>query len=133
MTTSRAYLDSLGVADTEVGKRIQERRTRMGLSAREFAERAGIDRGQLAKIEKGESRPQAATLGQIETALDRLEQELGMDAPDVHTEDMVEFRVAGNFGVDVVVRGPIRDMGALEDSVARLIEKMSRPGGASRD
>lgn len=126
MSATLVYLDSTAVAN-EIGERIRQRRTRMGLSVREFAERAGVDRGQVSKIEKGEVRPHASTLGQIETALDRLEQELGMDAPDVTTDDMVEFRVAGNFGVDVVVRGPVRDMAALEESVSRLIAKMSRP------
>ena len=126
MSAAVAYLDSAAV-DTGVGERIRQRRTRMGISVRDLAKKAGVDRGQLAKLESGEARSRATTVALIETALDQLEQELGMDAPDVRAEDMVEFRVAGNFGVDVVVRGPVRDMAALEESVARLISKMSRP------
>lgn len=128
MSAAVMYLDS-AVVDNEVGERIRQRRTRMGISVRDLAERAGVDRGQLGKLEKGEAQSRATTVALIETALDQLEQELGMDAPDVRPDDVVEFRVAGNFGVDVVVRGPVRDMEALEDSVARLISKMS---GASK-
>jgi hypothetical protein len=53
---------------------------------------------------------------------------MGMDepseAPPVSGEGVVEFRVSGNFGVDVVVRGPVRDLPALEASVNRILSRM---------
>jgi hypothetical protein len=36
----------------------------------------------------------------------------------------VEFRVSGNFGVDVVLKGPVDDLPAMEAAVNRLVERM---------
>lgn len=61
-----------------------------------------------------------------------------MDGPDaIATEGerasssehgMVEFEVSGDFGVRVVVKGPVSDRAELEDSVLRLIRQMKRSG-----
>lgn len=126
MATSPAYLDSPFVNDG-IGEQIKQRRIETGMSVRDLAKRAGVDRGRLAALEEGATNIRATTIAKVQTALDRFEHETGMDGgPLVEGEDgMVEFRVAGNFGVDVVVKGPVRDMAALEDSVTRLIAKMS--------
>ena len=128
MTALLAALDSPFVAEP-MGERIQQRRARLGMSVRELATRAGVDRGRLAALEKGEGQARATTIALVETALDQLEAEMGYDETDrlvsPEEESVVEFRVTGNFGVDVVVRGPVRDMAALEDSVGRLIARMS--------
>lgn len=127
MLNAAACLDSPLVSE-QTGERIQQRRARLGMSVRELATRAGVDRGRLAALEKGEGQARATTIALVETALDQLEAEMGYDESDkIATEDesVVEFRVTGNFGVDVVVRGPVRDMAALEDSVGRLIARMS--------
>jgi hypothetical protein len=39
-------------------------------------------------------------------------------------EDLVEFTVEGNFGVRAVVKGPVRDMDALQAAVSKLIAGM---------
>lgn len=39
-------------------------------------------------------------------------------------DDLVEFTVEGNFGVRAVVRGPVRDMEALQAAVSKLISGM---------
>lgn len=39
-------------------------------------------------------------------------------------DDMVEFTVEGNFGVRAVVKGPVRDMDALQTAVSKLIGDM---------
>lgn len=39
-------------------------------------------------------------------------------------DDLVEFHVEGNFGIRAVVKGPIRDMDALQQAVSRLIAGM---------
>lgn len=40
------------------------------------------------------------------------------------TDELVEFRVSGAFGVQAVVRGPIRDIDALQAAVSKLIAGM---------
>lgn len=39
-------------------------------------------------------------------------------------DDLVEFVVEGNFGVRAVVKGPVRDMDALQAAVSKLIAGM---------
>lgn len=39
-------------------------------------------------------------------------------------DDLVEFAVEGNFGVRAVVKGPIRNMDALQEAVSKLIAGM---------
>lgn len=119
--------------NTGRGEQIRARRVKMGMSVKELAMRAGIDRGRLAALEAGEPRVRDTTYGAVERALDLLEQEMGIDAPaatsEPSTDDYVEFRLSGNFGVDVVVRGPVGDMDALEQQVERLLREMRRNGG----
>lgn len=111
--------------------RIRERRVRLGISVKALALRAGVDRGTLAALEAGDERVRDSTYGTVERALDSLEQEMGVDPSGVG--DLVEFRVSGDFGVDVVVKGPVRDMAAMEESVARLLARIQsgREGGSS--
>lgn len=40
------------------------------------------------------------------------------------SDELVEFRVSGAFGVQAVVRGPIRDIDALQAAVSKLIAGM---------
>jgi transcriptional regulator with XRE-family HTH domain len=107
---------------------IRARRVSLGISAKELALRAGVDRGTLAALEAGEERVRDSTFGAVERALDALEQEMGVEHPrkqnGTNGGDVVEFRVSGDFGVDVVVKGPVRDMDALEASVSRLLDRL---------
>lgn len=115
--------------DDETGRRLRDRRVRMGLSVRQLAEQAGVDRGRLAKLEAGDPNVRETTIGKIDGALARLEQEFGMNDPDPQPaadDGVVEFRVTGNFGVDVVVKGPVRDLPALEESVNRILSRMQQ-------
>lgn len=111
------------VNDAETGRRIRERRTRLGMTVKALAERAGVDRGRLAKLEAGDLHVRSTTIGAVEGALDRLEHEMGMDIPS-DDSGVVEFRVSGNFGVDVVVKGPVSNLEALEAAVSRLVSRM---------
>lgn len=118
----------LGTVDNkEVGRRIRERRTRLHMTVKELATRAGVDRGRLAKLEAGDPSVRATTIGAVESTLDEVEQ-LTSDLPSQAPEDngMVEFKVTGNFGVDVVVKGPVENLDALEASVSRLVARMQR-------
>lgn len=114
--------------DDETGRRLRDRRVRMGISVRQLADEADVDRGRLAKIEAGNAlNARETTISKVDKALTRLEHEMGMDDPDTDPEDgVVEFRVTGNFGVDVVVKGPVRDLAALEESVGRILSRMQR-------
>jgi transcriptional regulator with XRE-family HTH domain len=105
---------------------IRARRVSLGISAKELALRAGVDRGTLAALEAGDERVRDSTFGAVERALDVLEQEIGVEAfaNSGNSNDTVEFRVSGDFGVDVVVKGPVRDMDALEASVSRLLDRL---------
>lgn len=103
---------------------IRSRRVRLGISVKALALRAGVDRGTLASLEAGDERIRDSTFGTVERALESLEQEMGVDPGGGSLADVVEFRVSGDFGVDVVVKGPVRDMAAMEESVARLLARI---------
>lgn len=120
------------VGNEERATGVQSRLEALGISDREFAERTGIDRKALRRAANGEAvRP--STYAGIESWLARLEHELGMDRPDLPegaryvgdpADNLVEFTVEGNFGVRAVVKGPIRDLDALQAAVSRLIAGM---------
>lgn len=122
MSAAREAATVLAV-DDETAASVKARRTRLGMSVQALAKEAHVDRGRLAALEKGDPSVRSSTIGAVESALTRLEQEIGMDAPSTASNE-IEFRVSGNFGVDVVVRGPVTDLAALEASVARLVSQM---------
>lgn len=112
----------------DAGRRVQERRAGMGMSVSALAKRAGVDRGSLAALEAGGS-VRDTTLAAVEKALAELEHEMGMDLPSQvdspRTEPhMIEIEVSGDFGVRVVVKGPIEDRAELEASALRLARNM---------
>jgi transcriptional regulator with XRE-family HTH domain len=99
---------------------LESRRAGHGIPVAELARLAGVDRNYLAKALKGQQAVSDTFLGKITRALERFEDETGSNG-DV---DLVEFRVAGNFGVTAVVKGPVRNMPELEAAVGRLIAQM---------
>jgi len=116
------------VTENARGDAIQDRLDALGISDREFQNKTGIDRKTLKRAVEGHASVRPQTYLAIEAGLDRLEQEnRGLPAeerPDDPGADLIEFRLSGNFGVDIVVKGPVRDRSELEDSVARLIREM---------
>lgn len=126
MAAQRAPLGLVPVDSAETGRRIRERRTRLGMTVKDLAARAGVDRGRLAKLEAGDPTVRTTTIGAVEKALDEVEQLTRPLPRQPGDSDMVEFRVSGNFGVDVVVKGPIRDLASLEQSVGRIVSRMQR-------
>lgn len=103
-------------------QRVKERLDRQGMTVSELARRADVDRSYLSRFLTGKVQPSTRILGAIDKALDDFEHEVG-DTP-ADRDDLIEYRVSGNFGVDVVVKGPIRDAEELERSVTRLIRQM---------
>lgn len=102
----------------------------MGISNVEFAAKARVDRGTLGRALKDDERVGAKTWSRIEQTATKLERELGMDEPAQvqpigdPAEDLVTFEVQGNFGVRAVVKGPVRDLAALQDAVSKIIADM---------
>lgn len=111
------------VSNGTPGDEIRRRREAMGWSVKALAAKAGVDRGRLADIERGAT-ARGSTLGAIEAALAEIEEETGHDEPA--DEGMVTFRLSGNFGVDVVVQGPVTNLSELEASVERLVQSMKK-------
>jgi len=112
---------------------VKTRRRRLGYNITDLATEAGISRDTLSDLEAGNKRPHPDTVAKVLEALDRLEHEVGMDAPPLPAgarqigdpaEGLVEFTVEGNFGVRAVVKGPIRDLDALQEAVGKLIAGM---------
>lgn len=112
------------------GQKVRERRVRLGMSGRELATVAGIDRGRLAKIEKGDPSVRDTTVGPVLAALDRLEHEMSMDLPEGASlvgdpeHGLVMFEVEDTAGANVrrvVVRGPVQDMDELREQVSKLL------------
>jgi len=102
------------------------------MSLRQFSQHTGIARNTLSNVEDGAAR--RSSIRAVRAALERLEHEMGFDLPDADDApndlDLVEFQVAGNFGVRVVVKGPVRDRRELEETVMRLINRMqAEPAG----
>ena len=108
------------------GADVSARRTAIGMSVSALAKRAGVDRGSLAALEEGRSVRDTTVAAVIRTLSD-LEHEMGMDEPDPSRRaepNLIEFEVTGDFGVRVVVKGPVENAAELEASVARLIRDM---------
>lgn len=114
---------------SDIGDQVRARRERLGMDKVDLAREAGVSRDTLAAIEAGLGF-RHSSLAKIYKALEDAEAEAGYDAKPLplalvaEVDDVMEFRVEGNFGVSVVVRGPVRDAAQLEESVARLIRKM---------
>lgn len=119
------------VTDSDRGQRIQTRLDALRMTGRQFHERTGISRDTLRKVIAGDPSVRENTWEQIETKLEQFEAQAegfsGLKGKDPE-DDLIEFELSGNFGVRVVVKGPIRDQEALEASVARLIREMRGNG-----
>ncbi len=57
------------VSEEELGKRIQQHRTNKGLTLQELAEKTGLTKGYLSKIENSEKAPPVSTLINLAKAL----------------------------------------------------------------
>lgn len=108
---------------------VNARLARLGADIRDLAREADVSREWVGMVLKGKKSASPKVLGKLEQALDRMEAEVGR-GPLVPNHDhelgagLMEFTVKGNFGVSVVVKGPVADAVALEESVARLIKRM---------
>lgn len=113
------------MSDETRGHAIKKRRLEHGIkSVRKFAEQTGVSREAITAAEEGSASD--ATYERLESWLDGFDEETGSD--DVIRDDAVEFRLSGNFGVDVVVKGPVANLSELERSVGNLLREMRSNG-----
>lgn len=107
------------------GERLRQRRERLGIDKKALAEAAGVNRNTLAAIENGESFNRSS-LAKLERVLDELEHEAGLDAPPAApTEaDLIEFDISDEFGLHLVVKGPIANADILKRQVIDIIREI---------
>ena len=123
MIETRNSAGLVPVSDETRGHAIKRRRLALGMSINALAKKVEMDRATLTAAEAGDPRSTDLTYTRIEKWLDDFEAETGADEP-AGPEELVEFRLSGNFGVDVVVRGPVSNLAELEGSIARLLREM---------
>lgn len=76
----------LFVTEGEIGPELRRRRESLGLSVRQLASLAQVDRGRLSALESSDPAVRASTIGAVRSTLDRLEHEMGQtDTPDLVT------------------------------------------------
>lgn len=128
--TNEADLPPVTDEQESRGAAIERRFNALGIADRKWMDLTGIDIKTVKRAIAGDPRVRPSSYLAIESELERLE---GMVAgePTAQPDDdgtggLVEFRLSGNFGVDVVVKGPISDRAALEESVTRLIREMRK-------
>lgn len=117
--------------DETRGEAIRRRLNALAMTEREFERLTEVDRKTLNRALHDVPSVRPNTYQIIEGWLTRFE-EKGEGLPASNPEDdLVEFRLSGDFGVTLVVRGPVRDRGEMEESVARLIREMRSDTGDS--
>lgn len=116
--------------EIERGHEIKRRRRSLGIKSQhalaQLTEKFNMKVSRDAIMAAESGRASRDTYERLTAFFDRFEEETGHDEPDVEPADsgLVTFRVSGNFGVDVVVQGPVADVDELEKAVERLIRKM---------
>lgn len=127
------YAEQSTVVRPTTGREIAARRERLGLRIKDLAEHADVSRDTLSDWERGVRRPQYQTVDAVVAALERLEEEMGIDAPpaspEAGTGRVVRFEVEGVYGAKaLVVEGPIEDIAELEDAVDRIMRRIQGRG-----
>lgn len=119
--------DSDVMSDVDRGRELKRRRLEHGIdSLREFAEQTGVSRNAITSAEAGTA--SESTYDRLEVWLDRFDARTGgpADEPTQLRPETVTFRLSGNFGAEVTVEGPVSNLAELEESVARLLDKLGR-------
>lgn len=118
------------------GHAINRRRIAQGInSLREFAEATGLSRQTIARAEEGDPRTTETTFVRLEAFLDKFDYETSSEAEDAAAagsgsdEQVVEYRLSGDFGVDLIVKGPVSNIAEMEASIGRLLAQMRSKGG----
>lgn len=112
-----------------MGGRIKHLREQRRWSQKDLAGRLKVSTKTVSNWERGRNDPRASMGALREVFGDDLEAAAPPLPPGVHpigdpSDELVEFRVSGAFGVSAVVRGPIRDIDALQAAASKLIADM---------
>lgn len=135
-----SYEGELGPADPRFGASLKARRERIGMSQRAMAELIGHGRSSIAKIEAGERvQNQFEIVGAMDKVLADYERRSGLDLPSQVEQPaaasgdqgsgVMEFDIMGDFGVHVVVKGPVTDADTLRRQAAALIREIRESRG----
>jgi putative transcriptional regulator len=113
----------------DLGGRIKQLREQRRWSQQELGDRIGVSTKTVSNWERGRNDPRASMGALVALFGDDLESESeplppGAKAIGDPSDELVEFRVSGAFGVQAVVKGPIRDIDALQEAVSKLIAGM---------
>lgn len=115
-----------------IGAELEAERRRLGLDKDDLAYRAGkMSRTTLNRVLAGE-RTSPPTVDRVRRALHEFDVETrrreGEGVGNITAirpgEDIVTFRLKGNFGVDVTLQGPVGNLEELEETVRGLIREM---------
>lgn len=115
--------ESAPVADNDGGD-VRARRVRLGMTIDQLADEAGVDADTLGDYESGRRNPRDITKQKVASALERLEEETGLNAPP--PEDVLSFDVQTDGGFRVVVKGPMKDADEVRRQVSELLRDMRR-------
>jgi transcriptional regulator with XRE-family HTH domain len=110
--------------DGELGRgaAIKARRERLTWGRRALAERAGISRETLAKVEGDVEGTRPETYGKVERALDEIAEEIGDDDPNGAA---LEVTMRGVYGIDeLVFRSPSQDPDVLAEAVSKILDQL---------
>jgi transcriptional regulator with XRE-family HTH domain len=131
--TQRVTPTNLGrVADENRGAAVRARREHLGMKVEPLAKLAGVDRGKLAKFERGEDQPSEPWISRVERALDAFEAETGHEqgegAKDVEPEP-IRLTFHDIFGVgEIIAEGPADKPDELIAAVTKLIAELRAQG-----
>lgn len=124
----------LSAMDTEAvgasrGRRIKERAEALGLGPRDLAKLTEMSPGVVYKVFDGLEPVRPSTHAALERALGDLEREHGHmpegeELPPGASSNLVTFRLAGDWNVEVTVQGPIENIDELQAAAGRLIREI---------
>lgn len=131
---SRAVTSNEGNGDDR-GAEIQRRFDDLGISDREWHSTTGIDRKTLNRAIDNDPRTRSSSYTAIESWLDKLEAKfagkaVAQESPPIDS-GLIEFDITGDFGVHVVVKGPVMDADLLRRQAVEVIREIrqKRPEG----
>jgi hypothetical protein len=112
---------------------LNRRREEIGVSVERLSRQAGYKSEQTWRDLRNGTRP-LATLEKFESALDWIEEHAHEPETTPVTsspEGLIEFEVTGDFGVRVIVRGPVANAEELERAAAKIIRDIRGAQGPS--